>query len=107
MRTIVVITTIDSLEQARKIATTLVDRKLAACVQISSIESVYAWQGSTQNDAEFRLLVKTLAERYADVETVIRDLHTYDLPGIYALETAEIFGPYADWVADNSSKCSA
>jgi periplasmic divalent cation tolerance protein len=104
MKTIVVLTTIDNLEDARAIASALVERKLAACVQVSTIESVYAWQGAVQNDTEYRVVAKTTADRYADVEAAILDLHTYDLPAIYALDVAEAYAPYAEWVAGNSNK---
>ena len=103
MDTIAVITTIDSLEQARVIGSELVERKLAACVQVSSIESIYTWQDVTQNEQEFRVLVKTVRARYPEVEAAIQELHTYDLPAIYAVEMVEVFAPFADWVAENSS----
>jgi periplasmic divalent cation tolerance protein len=104
MKTIAVLTTTDSLEEARAIASALVERKIAACAQISAIESVYSWQGATQNDKEFRLMVKTVASRYPDVESTIRELHSYELPAVYALEMSEVFAPYADWVAENSQQ---
>jgi periplasmic divalent cation tolerance protein len=103
MKTIAVLTTVDSLDQARAIATALVERRLAACVQISSIESVYTWQGEAQNEKEFRVMAKTVADRYPEIEAAIRTLHTYELPAIYALDIAQVFEPYADWVAENSS----
>ena len=103
MNTIAVLTTIDSEERARAMAESLVERKLAACVQISAIDSIYEWQGAIQNDREYRLMAKTLASRYADIEAAIRELHTYDLPAIYAIELTEVFAPYADWVAENSA----
>ena len=103
MNTIAVLTTIDSEERARAMAESLVDRKLAACVQISAIDSVYVWRGAIQNDREYRLMAKTLASRYADIEAAIRQLHTYDLPAIYAIELSEVFAPYADWVAEYST----
>ena len=103
MNTIAVLTTIDSEERARAMAESLVERKLAACVQISAIDSVYEWQGAIQNDREYRLMAKTLASRYADIEAAIRELHTYELPAIYAIELTEVFAPYADWVAENST----
>ena len=59
MAVIAVLTTIDSLEQARAIANMLVDRGLAACVQISPIESVYSWEGSVQMEDEYRVFAKT------------------------------------------------
>jgi periplasmic divalent cation tolerance protein len=103
MTTIAVLTTIDSLEQARAIARALVERKLAACAQISTIESIYTWQGSTQDEQEFRVMVKTTEECYRDVEAAIRELHSYDLPAIYAFGMVHVFEPYAEWVAENSS----
>jgi periplasmic divalent cation tolerance protein len=89
--TIAIVTTTDSLEEARSIAAALVERKLAACAQISSIESYYTWQGTVQNDEEFRVLVKTTNDRYADVEA---------LPAIIAFDSDHVYEPYADWVAD-------
>ena len=103
MDTIAVFTTIDSRDKAQEIANALVERKLAACVQVSEIESVYRWQGKTQREPEFRLMIKTVKDRYKDVEAAIRELHTYDLPAVYALEMTETLAPYAEWVADNST----
>ena len=101
MDIIAVLTTTDSLAEARTIASALVERKLAACVQISSIESVYTWEGETQNDREHRLLIKTTAERYADVESTILELHSYDLPAVVAFEFSHAHAPFADWVAES------
>lgn len=103
MNAIVVLTTIDSEEDAQKIAAALVERKLAACVQISRIESVYSWQGEVQQSPELRLLVKTTDEQYARVEAAIRELHTYDLPAILALPVEHAYAPFADWIAENSA----
>ncbi len=103
MNTIAVLTTTDSLDEARTIATALVERKLAACVQISGIESIYSWQGETQKGQEYRLLVKTASGRYADVEAAIRELHSYELPAIYALDMVRSYAPFAEWVIENSS----
>ncbi len=107
MSTIAIMTTTDSLDEARSIAAALVERRLVACAQISSIQSYYTWEGAVQNDDEFRLLVKTTDERYPDVEAAILELHSYDLPAIVALDITQAYGPYAEWIADNvSSKAS-
>jgi periplasmic divalent cation tolerance protein len=98
---VAVFTSVASVDDARRIAEALVQRKLAACVQISAIESFYAWQGAVQNDAEFRLVVKTTAARYAAVEAAIRELHGYELPQIVALPIDAAYAPYADWVRGN------
>ena len=99
MDVIAVLTTTDSLAEAQAIAGTLVERRLAACVQISSIESVYTWEGATRNDQEYRLLIKTTEARYADVEAAILELHSYDLPAIVAVEFSKVYSPFAEWVA--------
>jgi len=102
MNTIAVLTTIDSKNGARAIAKTLVERKLAACVQISAIESIYTWEGEVQESPEYRLLVKTTDERYPQVEDAIRELHTYDLPAILGFRMQHIYEPFAAWVAENA-----
>ena len=102
MNIIAVFTTVDSAEGAQAIATALVKSKLAACVQVSEINSVYRWQGVIQEDREYRVMAKTLAKRYADVEAAIRELHPYDLPAIFAVPLTDVFPPYAEWVAENA-----
>ena len=93
-----VVTTVGSADEARAMAHTMVERRLAACAQISAIESVYRWQGQVEQQGEFRLLFKTRAERYAELEAAIRAIHPYQLPAIHALPTVQAFAPYADWV---------
>ena len=96
-------TTTDSLDEARTIAAALVERKLAACAQISSIQSYYTWEGEVRNDDEFRILIKTTGERYADVEAAILELHSYDLPAVVAFDISQAYGPYAEWIAASAS----
>ncbi len=103
MGSIAIMTTTDSLDEARTIAATLVERKLAACAQISSIQSYYTWEGEVRNDDEFRILIKTTDECYADVEAAILELHSYDLPAVVALDITQAYGPYADWLAASVS----
>ena len=103
MKLIAVYITVGTLEEARKIAKTLVQRKLVACAQISEIESFYAWKGEVQNDQEFRILLKTTDTRYKAVETAIRDLHSYELPAIHAVAIEHAYEPYAAWIEE----CSA
>lgn len=100
---IAVVTTVGSREAAQRLARALVERELAACAQISEIESVYHWEGAVRQEPEFRLLVKTTAERYAEVEAALLELHPYELPAIYALALEPVYPPYAAWVAERSS----
>jgi periplasmic divalent cation tolerance protein len=101
-----VFTTVASREQARKIASALVERRLVACAQISEIESFYRWRGSVQHEPEFRLLLKTTQARYAEVEAALRELHSYELPAIHAVAVENAYGPYAAWVEEASCGAS-
>ena len=99
---IAVVTTLASREEARRLALALVERKLAACAQISAIESIYPWKGAIQEEPEFRLLLKTTQGRYAEIEATIRDLHPYDLPAIHAFAFEHVDAAYAAWIAETA-----
>lgn len=98
MKHIAVVTTVATRAQARSMARALVERQLAACAQISEIESFYRWHGALQQEPEFRVLFKTTDERYPDVERAIKELHTYELPAIHAFSMEKVYGPYAAWI---------
>ena len=99
---VLVVTTVADRGDADRIARAVVERGLAACAQISSIDSWYAWQGAVQNEAEFRILFKAAAIAYDAVEAAILELHPYELPAIHAIAVERAHAPYADWVAANS-----
>jgi periplasmic divalent cation tolerance protein len=107
MKPIAVVTTVASREQAQRIARALVERRLAACAQISEIESIYRWEGALQQEPECRVLLKTVDERYAEVEATLRELHPYELPAIHAFALEHVFEPYARWVVSETSPPSA
>jgi periplasmic divalent cation tolerance protein len=100
-----VLSTTSSKEEAQKIAHALVDRRLAACVNIvGPIESVYRWQGKVQASAEYLLLVKTTAERFPAVRFAIRELHSYELPECIALEIDNGSDEYLNWMEASVSQ---
>lgn len=103
MKPIAVVTTVGSQAEAQAMARGLVERGLAACAQISEIESLYRWDGALQNDREFRVLFKTTSERYPEVEAAIRELHAYELPAIHAFAFEHVHAPYAAWIESNSA----
>ncbi len=103
---LVVLTSAEDREAAERIATALVEERLAACVQLSDISSVYRWQGSVERDDEVRLLIKTSKARYAEVEARIVELHSYDLPAIVAIDATDALSSYADWVVESASASS-
>ena len=93
-----VFTTVGTQAEARQMAAALVERGLAACAQISAIESFYTWNGTLANEAEFRVLFKTKATLYDALEQAIRELHAYELPAIHACAVERIHPPYAAWI---------
>jgi periplasmic divalent cation tolerance protein len=103
MKLLAVFTTVASRDEACKMASTLVERQLVACAQISEIESFYRWQGSIQHDREFRLLLKTTDAQYEAVEAVVKQMHSYELPAIFAVPVERAYGPYVAWVESGSS----
>lgn len=98
----IVLTTAGSQEEARKIAHTLVERKLAACVNIvQQIESVYRWQGKVENATEWLLIIKTQAAAFARVCDAIKELHSYELPECVMIEISEGGEKYLKWISEN------
>lgn len=93
-----VYTTVGSLDEARTLARTLVERKLVACAQISAIESLYTWEGAVQQSPEWRLLFKTTADLYPQLESAILACHPYELPAVCAVAYDRCHGPFSDWV---------
>jgi len=81
----------------------LVERRLAACVNIlSPCRSVYRWKGKTEDAEEFPVLIKTTRERYAELETAIRAAHPYELPEIVAVSLTAGLPAYLEWVASET-----
>jgi periplasmic divalent cation tolerance protein len=103
MKHIAVVTTVGNIDEARRMARTLVERRLAACAQISEIESFYTWKGSVEHDKELRVLFKTTRDKYEAVERAIRELHSYELPAIHALPFEAIYAPYAAWIDESTT----
>jgi len=89
---------------AEKIAHILVERRLAACVNIlAPCHSVYRWQGSIEKASEVPLLIKTTPACYAAVETTICELHPYEVPEIIALPLNTGLPAYLSWIAEETS----
>ncbi len=96
----VVLVTASSQTEAETIAQELMQAKLAACVTVLPVQSIYTWQGTVHRDAEWQLLIKTdLALVNALTELVLK-LHSYDVPEIIALPIVAGSQPYLDWIAE-------
>jgi periplasmic divalent cation tolerance protein len=96
-----VLTTVSSEQEAERIADDLLDRRLAACVQIvGPILSRYRWQGKLEQAREWQCLAKTEARLFEAVEAAIRAIHSYDEPEIIATPIAAGSSGYLSWVSE-------
>jgi periplasmic divalent cation tolerance protein len=92
---------------ARRIADALVDRRLAACVNIlPGLTSVYRWQGRVESADEALMMIKTTAPAYAAVEAAIQSLHPYELPEIIAVPLQAGLPGYLNWIDANVTPAS-
>jgi periplasmic divalent cation tolerance protein len=100
---LVVLCTCPGDSVAGEIATGLLTEKVAACVsRVPGLKSWYRWEGQLRHDDEVLLLIKTTADRYAELEAAIRKLHPYEVPEIIALPVAAGAEAYLRWVADST-----
>ncbi|MBI3978930.1 MAG: divalent-cation tolerance protein CutA [Chloroflexi bacterium] len=96
-----VVTTTPDVETAEALADLLVERRLAACVQIlGPIRSVYRWRGRTERTREWLCLIKSERRLFPAIEQVIKQHHPYEVPEIVALPAAAAARAYHDWVAE-------
>ena len=99
----IVLTTIGSGAEAEKLARTLVEERLAACVNVlPPMTSVYRWKGEVERETEQQLVMKTAADGVSALETRLRELHPYDLPEFIVL-TGRASEAYARWVTESAS----
>jgi periplasmic divalent cation tolerance protein len=99
----IVLVTCGTLAEARRIARTVVSKRLAACVNIvlSPAESFYTWKGKLERAREYLLVMKTTAKRLAELENEVKRLHSYDVPEFITLPIAEGSRKYLSWLDDS------
>ncbi len=96
------LTTLPSRAEAQDMAQLLVTEKLAACVQLLPIESVYVWDGATRNENEVLLLVKTRTALFDSAMARIKAAHPYEVPQIVGMPFTAGFAPYLDWIGETT-----
>jgi periplasmic divalent cation tolerance protein len=99
----VVLVTCSSVAEARRIARSVVEARLAACVNIlpGGITSIYRWKGKVESARERLLLIKTSRKRLAKLRAAVERLHSYDVPEFIALPIAAGSPAYLDWIEEN------
>ena len=104
MNALLVLTNLPDRETAERLAGVLMEKRVAACVNIlAPCRSVYRWKGAVQREEEHPVLIKTTAERYPALEAAIRAAHPYELPEIIAVPIERGLPAYLAWV-DAESK---
>jgi periplasmic divalent cation tolerance protein len=99
MSTLLVLTNLPDRAAAERLAGLLIEKRLAACVNIlAPCRSVYRWKDAVQHDEEHPMLIKTTAERYPEMERALRAGHPYELPEIIAVPIEQGLPAYLDWV---------
>jgi periplasmic divalent cation tolerance protein len=101
----IVLTTAGSQSEARRIAEILVERKLAACVNIvSRVQSIYRWEGKIQEAEEWLLIIKSMKDSFEKLRDAIKELHPYELPECLSLPVEEGSEEYLNWVKQSMTK---
>jgi len=105
-RFVIVVATCGSRREAKLIACALVDRQLAACVNIltTRVESIYRWKGRTESAKEFLLVIKTSRRHFAALRREIERLHSYEVPEIIALPISAGSPKYLRWLEESVRK---
>ncbi|HBM16634.1 MAG TPA: divalent-cation tolerance protein CutA [Lentisphaeria bacterium] len=97
----VVVTTVDSMEKAEKLASVIIEAKLGACVQISRTTSFYFWDDKVNNDLECKLEIKTKSCLYEKLEELIIKNHSYQTPEIIQIPLMNGSTAYLNWIQEN------
>ena len=101
MGAIAVITTVGTEREANDLAEELLERRLAACVNIiSGVRSIYRWKGRICKDSEYLLVIKTMEEEFAEVAATIQELHSYELPEVLALPFRHGDDAFLGWISE-------
>jgi periplasmic divalent cation tolerance protein len=101
---IVVLVTCGSEEGALKIARSLVENRLAACISlISPVRSIYRWEGKILDEKEWILIIKTRKDRFKKLEKEVKSLHSYAVPEIIGLPVVEGSIPYLKWIKETTA----
>lgn len=98
----IILVTVDTQAAAQEIATILVTDRLAACVNLFPIHSVYRWEGKVEEAAEWQLVAKTKLSLFEAIESAVKNLHPYEVPEVLAVPIEQGYVPYLNWLGQNT-----
>ncbi|MBM3609846.1 MAG: divalent-cation tolerance protein CutA, partial [Alphaproteobacteria bacterium] len=99
----IAITTVNTREQAERLAAAILEQRLAACIQIAMVDSRYVWKGAVQSQAEFQLQMKIRSSAFDALCTALRAIHPYETPEIIKVEISGGDAAYLSWMRDVTS----
>ena len=103
MKPVIIVSTFPSKQSVNSIADLLVKKKLAACVNIIKISSIYTWKGKIENQNEYLALFKTTKKNQSVLKKELKKLHPYDVPEIAEINVESINQPYMKWLVDSTN----
>jgi len=103
MKPIIIISTYPNKKSITKIANELVQNKIAACVNITKISSIYSWQGKIENASEYIALFKTTQKNKKSLKEKIKASHPYDVPEIAEINITSINKSYLKWLVESTT----
>jgi periplasmic divalent cation tolerance protein len=103
---VIVISTFSSEESAAKVARTLVEKGLCACVNFTKVRSIYSWQGKLEDQPEYLALFKAAAACAKPLKEELANIHPYEVPEIVELKMSDISKPYLSWLNGSAHRIS-
>ncbi len=102
MKPVIIISTYPNQKIVEKTANELVKKRLAACVNISKISSIYSWKGKIEKTSEYLALFKTTKKNKIALKKAIKKMHPYDIPEIAEIDVSSINQPYLKWLIEST-----
>lgn len=98
----IILSTYPSREEARKAAKEAISKRLAACVNIVEVNSIYTWKGNIEDVKEFLAIYKTTHAKAAKLQSFIEKSHSYDVPEVVTLNPTKVSKKYMAWLIDST-----
>ncbi|MDR0677747.1 MAG: divalent-cation tolerance protein CutA [Holosporaceae bacterium] len=99
---VIVLTTIETKQQAEVLTKKILEKKLAACIQIQKIQSRYWWNGKIERSDEYLLAIKAPANLFAEISNFIKKNHSYETPEIVQIPVTDGSKEYLDWIRETT-----
>jgi len=103
VKPVIIVSTFPSKQSVTSIANKLVKKRLVACVNITTISSIYTWKGKIENQNEYLALFKTTKKNQSRLKKELKNLHPYDVPEIAEINVKSINQPYMKWLVDSTN----